>query len=88
MLERAGEEWPRQVDGQELGLRVEVLVTGHGSLRRGLFSYPLPSGRLPLTHRPGLRLGTGQRLRRHARLAKITEDFSYSLFRKLPSTRS
>jgi len=43
--------------------------------------YPLPSGRFPPAHRSGLRLGTGQRLRRHARRTKITEDFSYNLVR-------
>jgi hypothetical protein len=30
MLERAGEELPRQVDRQQLRIRVDVLVAGHG----------------------------------------------------------
>jgi len=72
MLEGAGEELPRQVDGQELGLRVDLLVAGHGR-----------EGRFPLLRRPphvvpdllqgpgGLRRSDGQR--------KITQDFFYSL---------
>jgi hypothetical protein len=39
----AGEELPRQIDGQELGLSVDVLVAGHGRTgRRGADATSLP----------------------------------------------
>ncbi len=75
MLERAGEELPRQVDGQELGLRIDLLVAGHGR-----------EGRFPLLRRPphvvpNLLPGPGG-LRRSDRQRKITQDFFYSLVRR------
>lgn len=53
MLEGAGEELPREVDGEQLGLRVDLLVAGHGSLRRGLLLYAPPSSRFPPYPPPG-----------------------------------
>jgi hypothetical protein len=86
MLEGAGEELPRQIDGQELGLRVDVFVAGHGLvreesalLRRAHPDVPGTRRRACLTRTriPGAPVPSG--LRRSDRRAKITQDFSYNL---------